>query len=230
MQNVAASVDEQIVRIRKKLIRVKNKDKNFDVFGSKKHQYNLNKPLSSEEIELFEIINNIKIPFEYRMFLSTLGNGGAGPYYGIYGLDLHKKDKYLSEPCKICPSLSDWDWQSITSFRDDNSITDNEYDKSYESLFQGMLPIGTQGSTYNMMLIVNGDYYGRIVYADEDLQKPFFTYESNFLDWYERWLEEILQEYTMNWFGMSMGGNDTELIKIFNESAIYSLVCWQQYK
>ncbi|MDS0527412.1 HEAT repeat domain-containing protein [Clostridium sp. SHJSY1] len=114
--------------------------------------------------------------------------------------------------------MSDEEWEELTKFSEEENIEDEQSDFLYSSLYQGMINIGTQGCTYEMMLVVTGEYRGRIVYIDLDLQKPFFTFENNFLDWYERWLDEIIKGYDTSWFGMKMGGDDTTLIKFFQES------------
>ena len=40
--------------------------------------------------------------------------------------------------------------------------------------------------------MIEGEFRGRIVNLDFDLDKPVFAFESNFLDWYERWLDEVI--------------------------------------
>ncbi|HEX9061796.1 MAG TPA: SMI1/KNR4 family protein [Clostridia bacterium] len=212
---IQTALNEQISRIKEKLPIAKAKDLNLNVFGSQKHKYALANTVSSQEVEAFEQNNNIVLPIEYKLFLYELGNGGAGPYYGIYPLKTSSVDQYLSKPCKLHPKMSDDEWNSLISFQNDDNIDDDQYEKARSELFQGMLEIGTQGCTYNMMMVVSGDYKGRVVYIDEDLQKPFVTFESNFLDWYERWLDEIIKGYDMFWFGMKMGGDDTELTRVF---------------
>lgn len=212
------SLYEQVNRIKEKILLAKEKDSRFDVFGSTKHKYEWNAPISSEEVQDFENRNNITLPEGFKLFITEIGNGGAGPYYGIYKVATSSHDGYLSKPCKLHPNLSNEEWGHLTSFEDDDNLTDEQYDSHYDALFQGMLRIGTQGCTYDMMLVVSGEYKGRVVYIDGDLQKPFFTYENNFLDWYERWLDEIIQGYEIDWFGMSMGGDDTELMNKFHVS------------
>ncbi|MCP4150403.1 MAG: HEAT repeat domain-containing protein, partial [bacterium] len=89
-------------------------------------------------------------------------------------------------------------------------------------IFSGLLPIGSQGCTYLHAVVVNGSYKGRIVYLDVDLQKPKFAYEKNFLDWYERWLDEIISGVLISesptWFGYSRGGDDKQLLDIYYAS------------
>lgn len=35
----------------------------------------------------FEARYNVKLPPEYVFFITQVGNGGAGPYYGLYPLE-----------------------------------------------------------------------------------------------------------------------------------------------
>jgi hypothetical protein len=52
-----------------------------------------------------------------------------------------------------------------------------------------------------------------------DRQMPKFTYEANFLDWYERWTDEVisgdLQTKSASWFGYTMGGNEDDILKTY---------------
>src|SRR5947207_14343432 len=57
-----------------------------DVFGANEHEYILNPTLTEEEVNRFEIKYRISLSSEYRKFLIEVGNGGAGPYYGIFKL------------------------------------------------------------------------------------------------------------------------------------------------
>ncbi|MCH5583800.1 SMI1/KNR4 family protein [Shimazuella sp. AN120528] len=205
------SIYQQLERVKQKLTLARDADLNFQVFGSSDHQYQVNQPIPKKEIEKFERSNNIKLPEEFRLFLTEIGNGGAGPYYGIIKINPDRSLFYLSQPCKVKRNMSDQEW---TELMDKEADGDSE-----ETIFTGMLNIGTQGCTYEMMLVLNGPYRGRIVYIDLDLTKPpFFTYESNFLDWYERWLNEVIKGYQISWFGMNMDGDEQELIHQFELS------------
>jgi hypothetical protein len=67
--------------------------------------------------------------------------------------------------------------------------------------------------------VVSGEYRGRVVNLDEERNLPKFTYESNFLDWYERWLDAIpdctLLREGPTWFGYQRGGTEAELMAGF---------------
>lgn len=62
-------------------------DRDFKVFGSCVHKYKFNEVLSEEEINMFEQKATFKLPLILKEFYKNVGNGGAGPSYGIYGLD-----------------------------------------------------------------------------------------------------------------------------------------------
>ncbi len=56
-------------------------------FGAEAHQYLLNQPLTPSEVTAFEARYGLSLPGEYRSFLLEVGDGGAGPFYGIFRLD-----------------------------------------------------------------------------------------------------------------------------------------------
>src|SRR5262245_46434372 len=53
---------------------------------AKSHRYVLNPPLTEKEVRAFEAAHGIALPTDYRDFLINVGNGGAGPEYGIFKL------------------------------------------------------------------------------------------------------------------------------------------------
>ena len=56
------------------------------VFGAEGHRYELNAVLPEDTIAAFEREHRIRLPPDYRAFLAELGNGGAGPHYGVFKL------------------------------------------------------------------------------------------------------------------------------------------------
>jgi hypothetical protein len=55
-------------------------------FGASTHKYKVNPPLSEAEIVTAEQKYSMQLPDDYRTFLREVGNGGAGPYYGLFKL------------------------------------------------------------------------------------------------------------------------------------------------
>ena len=63
---------------------LERKDRRRSVFGSAVHDYKLNPPIPVSTIEEFEARHGIRLPDDYRHFVTEIGNGGAGPYYGLF--------------------------------------------------------------------------------------------------------------------------------------------------
>ncbi|MCO7223292.1 SMI1/KNR4 family protein [Pleionea sp. CnH1-48] len=226
---------EQIERIKNKLEVAKETDKSLKVFGARSHKYRLGPVLSIEDIEVFEKKYQLTLPECYRAFLTHVGNGGdsydssaAGPFYGIYPLGagvgdiLDEPEPHLSKQAILFPDMLDEEWKHFTNMINDDDISDDEYERELERLYAGVMPIGSQGCTYLHALIVTGKYRGRVVNIDMDQQKPVFAYEATFLDWYERWLDEIIAGWLLqdgpSWFGYSMGGDAEQLLAVFNST------------
>jgi hypothetical protein len=58
------------------------------LFGSQLHNYELLPCLTESELDALESSYGIEVPPEYRVFVSGIGNGGAGPGYGLQPLRL----------------------------------------------------------------------------------------------------------------------------------------------
>ena len=77
-------------RIEEKLKKLIELDKEFSIFGSNSHGYVINSKFTGEELQKFEKRNKITLPEEYKEYLKNVGNGGAGPFYGL--LELEEND------------------------------------------------------------------------------------------------------------------------------------------
>jgi hypothetical protein len=223
----------QIQRIKTKLEAARKADKKLEVFGAKSHRYRIGRPASEREVCEFEERYSLVLPGCYRAFVTAVGNGGpsyrgsaAGPFYGIYPLGefvdeiLDNPALFLNRPAIIEPDMTDEEWSTITGrINDDETISGEEYDEELGKIYAGLLPIGSQGCSYLHALVLNGPYEGRVVNLDLDQQKPRFAFERNFLDWYERWLDEVICGYLMQdrptWFGYTMGGDDEHLMRVY---------------
>lgn len=237
---------QQTQRIKDKLIKARQADKEFKVFGAKSHQYKLNPPANIVEVATFEEKHSITLPDCYKAFVTQVGNGGdtyrgsgAGPFYGIYPLGEYigelvytETSNHLQNDCLIYPYMTKEYWSELVKNIEENeNISDEDYDAELEKIFGGILPIGSQGCTYLHGIILNGIHKGKVVNLDSDCQKPHFTFEDNFLDWYERWLDEVisgkLQKKSPSWFGYTMAGSETVLLDRYfgSEMQEYKIDC-----
>ena len=218
---------EQLIRIQQKLAQAKAADKNLEVFGADAHQYHLNPPVSEAEVLAFEKKYGVQLPECYRAFMLTIGDAKAkksdfiaGPYYGLYAfgtsvdsLLYEKIETYLKAPCNLSPDMTQEEWETLSdpllSSEEEEEEDDDKYFAERAKVFGGLLPLGSQGCTYEHALVLNGKYAGRVVNVDLDLAQPKFAFETNFLDWYERYLDEVISGQLIDdrptWFGYHRG-------------------------
>ena len=238
---------EQLQRIQQKLSQARAADKDLEVFGASSHKYHLNPPVSEAEVLAFEKKYGVRLPECYRAFMLTIGDAKAkkldfiaGPYYGLYAFGTQVDDLlyegseiYLKAPCALSSDMTKEEWEDLS----DPLLTDEEEEDEEEGyvievednyfaerakVFGGLLPLGSQGCTYYHALVLNGKYAGRIVNVDLDLAQPKFAFETNFLDWYERYLDEVISGQLMDkrptWFGYYRGEPAEELLNEYEQT------------
>ncbi|MEQ4923959.1 SMI1/KNR4 family protein [Proteus hauseri] len=210
------NANNTIERIREKLVLVAKIDHELNGFGASKHQYKLNPTLPLEKVKKLQTESGCRFPKDYIDFITQIGNGGAGPYYGMSGFDDEIDRNGIGNcalPCLLSPDMSISEWTALCEVPEDCS--DEEFDIICDRVHQGTLYLGTCGCEYDLLLIVNGPYQGHILYTSHwvDSNTPYiFSYETSFLEWYERWLDEVILGYNTSWFGHRMGGDEEFLI------------------
>jgi HEAT repeat protein len=198
-------VQDQIERIRRKLRRVPLRPGRSRSFGEETHGFRLNPPLTERQVQDSEARHSVRLPEGYRLFLLKLGDGGAGPYYGLHplsrALDLADEpiEGHLTRPCPLVPGMP----------REDDWL--ERLGGSADECFRGTIPIVHQGCTHYSLLVISGAARGRVVNVDEDLQPPHFPDDPDFLSWYERWLDEMALGYDLSWFGYRLPGDESDL-------------------
>lgn len=222
---------EQLLRIQQKLAQAKAADKDLEVFGASSHKYHLNPPVSEVEVLAFEEKYGVSLPEDYRAFVQTIGDANAqkldtmaGPYYGLYAFGTQVDDllyegseTYLKAPCALSPEMTEEEWETLSSplltkeeeETEGEGVTKEDYTQQCGKVFGGLLPLGSQGCAYYHALVLTGPYAGRVVNVNWDLLKPVFAFETNFLDWYERYLDEVISGQLLDdrptWFGYHRG-------------------------
>jgi len=180
--------------------------------------FSMNAPLSEAKVSAFEAQHRISLPDEYREFLLRIGNGGAGPYYGIFPLGKidgsydvkpwHENDGFvgvLSEPFALTTS-----WNDLTGKPPDDLVDDDdgeywkqmdEFEKRYwgTSLMNGVVPICHEGCALRIWIVVTGDQAGRL-WRDRRAEfrglEPLLTTDgapATFSRWYNEWLDRSIR-------------------------------------
>ena len=232
---------EQLHRIQQKFSQARAADKDLQVFGASSHKYHLNPPVTEVEVLAFEEKYGVQLPECYRAFVQTIGDVNAqkletmaGPYYGLYAfgtsvdsLLYEKIETYLKAPCNLSPDMTQEEWETLSdpllpSEEEEEEEDDDKYFAERAKVFGGLLPLGSQGCTYYHALVLNGKYAGRIVNVDLDLAQPKFAFETNFLDWYERYLDEVISGQLIDdrptWFGYHRGEPAEELLNEYEQT------------
>lgn len=174
---------DEIAEIGTLLHRLKAIDVRHRVFGSDSHQYRLGPILSERELRAFECRHGITLPEDYRCFLRLVGNGGAGPFYGMESLDSCWRD--LSRPFPVEKAMRQrWEEEELSDEELDKLDEDPERDD-----FPGILQFCSQGCAIWSYLVVNGPTFGKVWSGRE----VFCPSDLSFSQWYRRWVERALR-------------------------------------
>jgi hypothetical protein len=160
------------------------------------HRYELNPCANENHIKQFEEKYIISLHREYREFLKCLGDGGAGPYYGLLSLkeiDRHikKRSSLISKPFPLVDSMSSYDNKGNSSIKEMEIIEKLARSNYFD---QGQIPIAHHGCGHYDILIVAGIEKGNVWHAEAGYN-PISPLKSikeriGFLKWYENWLDD----------------------------------------
>lgn len=209
------SLDSNLVA--EKLKRLRASEAN--IFGATYHRFLLNAPLAGRDMTEFESKYQIVLPLEYRDFLTQFGNGGAGPYYGVFplgfmdgsGQNLKRWEEgdgfigILSEPFPLREVWNEhFEWPSDALLEEDKEEYDRQIkihdEKSYDpATMNGAIPICHMGCALRVWLVVTGEEAGHLWYdgrADGSGISPLTDKNGSratFASWYGEWLEDALR-------------------------------------
>jgi len=177
-------------------------------------QVRLNDPMSEPQVANFEQRHGISLPPDYREFITRVGNGGDGPFYGVFPLgfmddnfDMRQWDENdgfvgtLSKPF----SFRD-EWNDVSGMPEDDLLDRDEdaYNKQIEAfnstywssdLIHGAIPICHEGCALRIWLVINGEQAGKLW---EDRRSEYKGLRpvrltdgsrATFSGWYKEWLD-----------------------------------------
>ncbi|MEZ5944475.1 MAG: SMI1/KNR4 family protein [Planctomycetaceae bacterium] len=186
--------------------------------ASRTHRYEFGLRLAEREIRDFESQNSVRLPSEYRDFLVNLGNGGAGPGYGVFPLGKMNGvsgqtefDEFyigtLSIPFPHTQEWScdkaalDWDAECNTDVQDEHEIIWKERSFAHfnPKYIDGAIPIADLGCGQSLLLVVTGSELGNLWYddrADHVGISPMLKDGNRvrFNQWYTGWLNCALDQ------------------------------------
>lgn len=180
-------------------------DKNCELFGAPRHRYALNPPAEKAYVRELEERYGFRLPKDYFHFITEIGDGGAGPDYGLSSFTAFfrtqaspKAEAYasacrgsLSKPFSPRPMGA----EEVENYA---IVTKERYRKHPERYFicdefedegltHGFLVLGTHGCQWDFGLAVTGDRRGQIF--DMDNEGGYGFTAGSFAEFYESWLE-----------------------------------------
>jgi hypothetical protein len=130
--------------------------------------------------------------------LTDVGNGGAGPYYGLFSLEQY--DEYLDDlPADFLarPFPHSAAWNADEAELDARAVSP-EYTYFGNAWVQGALRICHYGCGVFLLLAVNGAARGSIWADDRGSDQGIYPWGNftSFTAWYEDWLDRSLEQLT----------------------------------
>lgn len=183
--------------------------------GSDAHRFRINPPIPVDEVRDFEARHRIRLPEEYRDFIVHVGNGGAGPGYGLFPLGMENRGYdtlpwtegdwlvgVLSEPF---PHTEPWNDLTGKPVLDEELEEDPVWEAEFQERLRaweegyfstanvnGAFPICHRGCALQDWLIVTGSQAGQ-VWADCRVDhRGLRPTNQSFLQWYRSWLDDVL--------------------------------------
>lgn len=186
-------------QLKNKLSLLVSLDNDYKNFGSESHRYQFNSCLTQSEVQAFEAKYNITLPEDYRNFLLEIGNGGAGPGYGLFKLE-EALEEAINKPFPLKEAWNDLDLEGKTYIS--------------RSWSQGTITIATYGCGIDALLVITGEQREKIWIDDRCSDGGIYPCSLGFCDyfhgsepeefssedqalsfyvWYEDWLDRSLE-------------------------------------
>ena len=185
------------------------------LFGTSGHRFQFNTPLPLSEVETRESRYGFTLPAEYRAFLLMVSGGGAGWSYGLktpdgwtehYDLTASAMERAFAKPCLLRPDFTQRiqqklglepdadvrcldDWLTLVGSEENQE----QWNKEEWDPFFGTLCLADNGCATYSVLLLNGDFAGRVCHIFRDHYMPLYASNTGFLDWYEAWVDGVLK-------------------------------------
>ncbi|MCJ0872496.1 SMI1/KNR4 family protein [Streptomyces sp. AP-93] len=176
--------------VRARLRQMAAEDPEATRHGAHHHRYELAPPLPEAEIGAFEEEHGCRLPPEYRSFVGRVGDGPAGPAYGLMPLvtphsgadadgaaegewEDDRRPGRLGAPCPM---------------REPRPFDEGQRFDPDEGLTLGTFVLADHGCGTYSRLVLNGLLTGQVWYLDQDFGSCTPA-SPDFRTWYTGWLE-----------------------------------------
>ena len=169
-----------------KLAELRNLDRQCQAFGAEVHRYELRPVLSPQELEWAEEALGAALPEELRTFYLEVGDGGAGPAYGLYPSG--ELNGY--RPAHPYPGLEGLTQAALAAGWNPQ---EEECLRVPGESMAGVAGISDEGCGGETCLVLNGPQAGQLVHFSGD---GYFAETGKTLGQsYAAWLDEALRQF-----------------------------------
>lgn len=184
-------------------------DAKFEIFGASTHRYRLNPPIRASFVRRAEEKYGFVLPEDYFRFITEVGDGGAGPDYGIKPFvnmlmegKSPRSEKFreaylyslakLFVPRQMMPDeVEDYAIATIEAY-ERNPDRYFVYEKTDENDLcgtDGFYILGTHGCQWDFGLVLSGEKRGQVFDTDNEGAYGFIS--GSFDEFYQNWLDYI---------------------------------------
>ncbi len=196
-------------KVEKILEQAERLDPKFELFGVSEHRYKLKPPVDLAFVREMEENYHFRIPEDYVQFITEVGDGGAGPGYGLSSFGFYRskakslreekwRETYLyglGKELYLLP-IEPEDVEDFCVFEEDYEKNPEKYfmaiSETYNSandMSYGFFTLGTYGCGKDFGLVITGERYGQVFSVT-----PEGGYEllaDSFQGFYQKWLDYI---------------------------------------
>lgn len=201
--------------IRERVAELAALDPSCKLFGSGAHRYRFNPPYPEAELAQLERAHGFTLPDDYRAFITQLGNGGAGPSYGVIPFRGNDREDYTAYDFLGTPFPYQDHYNPTHILFNEDALEDLDEDSdeyaeavdaartAYWQAFtsHGALYLCHHGCAARSLLVVSGPCRGQVWaddIADDGGYLPEVDREAGvrltFTSWYMAWLDRSLRE------------------------------------
>jgi hypothetical protein len=154
-------------------------------FGARVHRWELRPPLIEDAVAAIEGHLAVRLPDDYRTHLTEVGNGGAGPYYGLMRLDHPAQLGLLRGPFGFsAPWLPEQGRVSEAAWRDH---LDDRW-------LRGTVGLAHLGCGMVAVLVVDGAARGQVWCDARGHGAGLFPIHASFQEFYLEWVRMAAQQ------------------------------------
>ena len=142
------------------------------------------------------------IPGDYRRFLLSIENGGAGPGYGLFALGTWGNERHTpgwpeGDPSAPFPHDAPWNMEVEGPPPDASAEDEDAWHARWDEIYfdptfvNGSIPIAHMGCAMWVRMVVSGPRSGQVWLDDRASDAGIYPLEPiTFIDWFEAWLSE----------------------------------------